>query len=185
MAPDEQAVDPAARRRRWKRIRTSVTLLVLIGFVVGAASYSWRNVVEADDEESTVSASGGCAPAAPTAAPKPAEVEINVYNSTDRNNLASDVAGRMQDRGFVVLDIANDPLDKSIDRTAEVRASPDNRAAARLVASMVPGAAFVADERSEATVDLVLGSAFKSLANPSAGGGRPKDLPPCEPSPSG
>lgn len=184
MAPDEQAVDTAARRRRWKRIRTSVTLLVLIGFVVGAASYSWRNVVEADDEPATP-ASEGCAPAAPTAAPDPAEIELNVYNSTDRNNLASEVGGQMQDHGFIVLDIANDPLAKSIDRPAEVRSRADNRAAARLVASMVPGAVFVADERNEATVDLVLGDGFESLADPSTDAARPTDLPPCGPAEDG
>lgn len=181
MAPEEQASDPAARRRRWKRVRTSVTLLVLIGFVVGAAWYSWRNVIDQEDDAAAPVSGAACAPGAPTAAPDPAQIEVNVYNSTSRNGLASAVARQIRERGFIVLDIANDPLDKSIDVPAEVRSHTDQQAAAALVATLVQGAAYVPDERGDATVDLVLGEKFTKLAPPSASGKAPAtDLPPCE-----
>ena len=163
MAPDEQAAEEAARRHRWKRIRTSVTLLVLVGVVVGAAWYSWQSVTENDDP-TVLSTNPACAPGAPTAAPAPADIQLNVYNATNRQGLASTVARELRDRGFVILDIDNDPLDKTITGTAEIRANASQQAAASLVASLVPGSAFIGDERSEAVIDLVLGDAFDKLA---------------------
>ncbi|RIQ20345.1 LytR C-terminal domain-containing protein [Jiangella rhizosphaerae] len=181
---EELTVEEAARRHRWRRIRTSVTLLVLIGVVIGAAWYSWSNVV--DDGETTASGPTGepCAPGVPTAAPAPADVQVNVYNSTDRNGLASTVAREVRARGFVVVDVDNDPLERSITGTAEVRSRPDDQAAAELVATLVPGAVYVPDERTEATIDLVLGDAFQALADPAAPPATPAaGLPPCQAAP--
>ncbi|WP_051425527.1 LytR C-terminal domain-containing protein [Jiangella gansuensis] len=181
MAFDEQTPeDEHARRRRWKRIRTSVTLLVLVGIVVGAAWFSWRNVVGEDDEVTAGSSSQACAPGEPTAAPAPADIQINVYNSTDRNGLASAVARQVRERGFVVVDVDNDPLDRDITGTAEVRSGPEHQAAAGLVASLVPGATYVPDERTEPVIDLVLGETFEALADPAAPAPT-STLPACEP----
>ncbi|TDD97546.1 LytR C-terminal domain-containing protein [Jiangella asiatica] len=185
MAFDEQMSEgDYARRRRWKRIRTSVTLLVLIGFVVGAAWYSWRNVVNDEGGEAAAEQSDqACAPGVPTAAPAPADIQVNIYNATDRNGLASAVARLVRERGFVVVDIDNDPLDREITGTAEVRSGPDQQAAAGLVASLVPGATYVPDERTDAVVDLVLGEAFEALADPAAPAPTASStLPPCQPS---
>ncbi|PZF83601.1 LytR C-terminal domain-containing protein [Jiangella anatolica] len=179
---DEQLTEEeAARRHRWRRIRTSATLLILIGVVIGAAWYSWSNVV---DEGETSAASSGepCALGVPTAAPAPADVLVNVYNSTDRNGLASAIAREVRGRGFTVVDVDNDPLDRTIAGTAEVRSRPDDQAAAELVATMVPGAVYVPDERTEATIDLVLGEAFEALADPAAPPPTPAaGLEPCTP----
>ncbi|TDC48085.1 LytR family transcriptional regulator [Jiangella ureilytica] len=182
MAFDEEQLteEQSARRRRWRRIRTSVTLLVLIGVVIGAAWYSWDNVVGEDDSATSDTGNQPCAPGVPTAAPAPAEVQINVYNATDRNGLASAVAGQVRDRGFVVVDVDNDPLGRDITGTAEVRSGPAAQAAAELVATLVAGAVYVPDERTEATIDLVLGDAFEALADPAAPPPTPAaDLPPC------
>ncbi|TDD67015.1 LytR family transcriptional regulator [Jiangella aurantiaca] len=182
---DEQLTEEeAVRRRRWRRIRTSVTLLVLIGVVIGAAWYSWDNVV--DDGETAASGPTGepCAPGAPTSAPAPANVQVNVYNATERNGLASAVARQVRERGFVVVDVDNDPLDRAITGTAEVRSRADDQAAAELVATLVPGAVYVPDERTEATIDLVLGDAFEALSDPAAPPATPAaGLPPCEAAP--
>lgn len=181
MALDERAAGEAARRRRWKRIRTSVTLLILVGVVVGAAWYSWRSVTE-DEEPQAASTTQACVPNAPTAAPAPGDIQLNVYNSTDRRGLASSVAKELRSRGFSVLEIANDPLDKLIEGSAEIRSNSSQQAAASLIAALVPGASFLPDERTEPVVDLVLGNAFEALAAADAPvGPPPTGLPVCEP----
>ncbi|WP_166347702.1 LytR C-terminal domain-containing protein [Phytoactinopolyspora limicola] len=161
--PTEEYED--SPRHTWRHVRTAVTLLILVGFVVGAAWYSWNNVLTGDDDEAAPRAAPTCVPVAPTDAPDPEAIELNVYNATQRGGLARDVAAAMRERGFTILDVANDPLERSVDGTAEVRSHEDQRDAATLVASLVPDAVIVADERSSETVDLVLGNDFEELAS--------------------
>lgn len=182
MAFEDQTIEDVDRRRLWTRVRTVATLLVLIGVVVGAASYSWRNVMGNEDGDVASTTTMPCAPGVPTTAPAPAEIQVNVYNATDRSGLASAIAKQMRDRGFVVVDVDNDPLNKKVEGTAEVRAHSDHWAAAGLVASLVPDAAYLPDDRSDQVVDLVLGDAFEALVNPDAPAPTPSsDLPACQP----
>jgi len=154
----------ARHRHTGRHIRTAVTLLVLLGFVSFAALHGWRAISgDAADEEA---ATQQCLPAAPADGPPPGEVQVNVYNATTRSGLASTTAGQLRERGFVILDVANDPLARQIDGTAEVRANPAQQAAANVVLAQLPGAVFVPDQRAEPTIDLVLGDGFESLAVP-------------------
>jgi LytR cell envelope-related transcriptional attenuator len=170
----------ARQRNTGRHLRTAVTLLVLVGFVSFAALSGWRAITgDAADEDA---AAQQCLPAAPADGPPPGEVQVNVYNATTRSGLASSTAGQLRERGFVILDVANDPLARQIDGTAEVRANPAQQAAANVVLAQLPGAVFVPDERAEPTIDLVLGNAFESLAvplppepDPAAGGEAPAD----------
>ncbi|WP_165367759.1 LytR C-terminal domain-containing protein, partial [Phytoactinopolyspora endophytica] len=73
------------------------------------------------------------------------------------------VASEMRDRGFTILDVANDPLEESVEESAEIRLHPEMEAAAGLVAAMVPGSVLVRDERSSESVDLVIGEDFEGL----------------------
>jgi hypothetical protein len=154
--------------------RTVITMLVLAGLVFFAGLFAWDSITD-PDESSDRAPGPTCQPAAPTDAPPPAEIELNVYNATDRNGLASSIAGEMRTRGFAILDVANDPSGREITGTAEVRAHLDSQAAASLVMAQVPGAVFVADNRTDGTVDLVVGVAFEALAPP---GGAPAPVPP-------
>ena len=154
----------ARHRNTGRHLRAAVTLLVLVGFVSSAAIYGWRAITgEAADEDA---AAQQCLPAAPVDGPPPGEVQVNVYNATTRSGLASSTAGQLRERGFVILDVANDPLARQIDGTAEVRANPAQQAAANVVLAQLPDAVFVPDQRAEPTIDLVLGEAFQSLAVP-------------------
>ncbi|HEY9411366.1 MAG TPA: LytR C-terminal domain-containing protein [Jiangellaceae bacterium] len=180
MALDESAVDDdvARRRQQWRHFRTAITLLVLVVVVVGAAWFSWQNVMgsSADDDPS---AGPTCAPVAVEGAPPVGEIQLNVYNATSRSGLASEVADQMTAAGFAVTDVANDPLNKSIEGSAEVRSNPAQQAAASVVAAMVPGAVYVPDERPSATVDLVLGEAFEAVGAPPTAAASTSTLPPC------
>jgi hypothetical protein len=60
--------------------------------------------------------------------------------------------------------VANDPLGKSVKGVAEVRYGPSGAEGAKLLVYYVPGAVLVADQRTDASVDLVLGEKFKTIA---------------------
>jgi hypothetical protein len=172
LQPDLGGDTRSAADRRHQR--TVITMLVLAGMVFIAGWYAWDSITDPDESSDRASAPT-CQPAAPTNAPPPAEIGLNVYNATDRNGLASSIAGEMRTRGFAILDVANDPSGREITGTAEVRAHLDSQAAASLVMAQVPGAVFVADNRTDGTVDLVVGAAFEALAPP---GGAPAPVPP-------
>jgi hypothetical protein len=175
LQPDlgEDTRSPADRRHQ----RTVITMLVLAGLVFIAGLYAWGSITNPDETSDGVASAPTCQPAAPTDAPPPAEIGLNVYNATDRNGLASSIAGEMRTRGFAILDVANDPSGRVITGTAEVRAHLDSQAAASLVMAQVPGAVFVADNRTDGTVDLVVGAAFEALAPP---GAVPAPVPPAD-----
>lgn len=98
--------------------------------------------------------------------PKPGTVSINVYNATDRTGLAAGTAGVLKGRGFTVGEIANDPLGKTIKASAELRHGPKGKANATLLSFYIPGAKLVADDRTDASVDVVLGEKFKAVRSP-------------------
>ncbi len=95
--------------------------------------------------------------------PAPATVSVNVYNATDTTGLAARTAATMKARGFTVGDVDNDPLDKTIKASAEIRYGPKGKENAQLVRFYVAGAKLVADDRTDASVDLVLGEKFKNV----------------------
>ncbi len=110
------------------------------------------------------------------ALPKPSQIIVNVYNATSKTGLAGTTAKDVRTRGFVVGTISNDPLNRARDGSGEVRFGKNGRAAATVVRAMLPTAALVQDARADASVDLVLGDAFSSLAAPSTAGAT---APPC------
>lgn len=158
--------DDVGHRRIWRRMRTAVTLLVLIGLVVWAAWYAWQVVTEpaaTADENEPATSTAACAVAVPTDAPPPEEITVNIYNGTSRNGLASQVAREMREQGYVILDVANDPLNRSITGVAEIRAANSDDVTVQWIMSQFPGAVFVADERTDEAIDVVLGEQFETI----------------------
>ena len=98
--------------------------------------------------------------------PKPGTVSINVYNATDRTGLAASTAGVLKGRGFTVGEIANDPLGKTVRPSAELRYGPKGEQNAKLLSFYIPGAKLVQDDRTDASVDVVLGEKFKAVRSP-------------------
>ena len=161
---DDEAitVESAAYQRARKRRRTTITLLALLVVLLGTYYYAssyWRN-------PSTPAASATCTPSVPATGPVlPQQVRVTVYNATKRSGLAAIVTKPLKDRGFVVGSPANDPAKRTIQQSAEVRFGPAGERAAQLVLAQVPGAVPVPDQaRTDATVDLVIGEGFQSLA---------------------
>ena len=153
------------RRRRRRRAAITLTLVavvLLVTFTYAAAYFQgWVGT-----RAPKAVASPSCQAATPLEVLTPRAVTVNVYNSTDRANLAASVAKSLRTQGFKVVGVANDPLGRTLSGVGEIRHGPDGEAAAALVVARLPGAKVVLDNRTDATVDLVLGKTFKVLTAP-------------------
>jgi hypothetical protein len=159
------------RRRRRHQITLVLVLLLLLGAgVVAAGYYTGRLGGPADSGAAPPKPTCRTATARPstraTRAPalSPTKVRVNVYNTTTIDGLAARVAASLRQRKFVIRAVANDPRDSKPAGTAVVRYGTKGTAAARLVAAQVPRATLQRDARRSATVDLVIGKAFRTLA---------------------
>lgn len=153
-------VDSGALTYRSRRRRAAITLSIAVLVLFFAFWYALSYYNASNDPART--ASPACNTA--IAGVKAKDVTINVYNATNRTGLAAATARTLRDRGIRVATVANDPLNKTIKGTAEVRHGKSGLAAAKAVLPLVPGAKRVQDGRADGTVDIVLGNAFKALA---------------------
>ena len=136
--------------------------LLLGATVVYAGSYVQGWVSPAPKAVANASCNGAASHRALT----PGDVTINVYNSTARTGLAASAASALQKQGFDVATVDNDPLGKTILGVGEIRHGPSGAAGAVLAAARLPGARLVLDDRMDASVDLVLGTTFRTLIVP-------------------
>lgn len=105
----------------------------------------------------------------PAPLPQPSGVTLNVYNATSKGGLAKSTADELAKRGFKVGKFGNapDPYDKKIGASAIILAGPAGEAAAREAGTQVAGSTVKIDpKRTGKTVDLMIGSAFTTLATP-------------------
>ena len=153
---------PAAREAERRRRKSLITLgVILLGlFFAFWWAYSYYR---ASSEPNRPSGSATCRTLAPDEV-TPAKVTLNVYNATKRNGLGSATSKLVAARGFVIGTVSNDPMKKAVAAPAEVRFGPAGEKSAALVVALVPGAVPVKDTRADASVDLVIGDAFKELA---------------------
>lgn len=96
----------------------------------------------------------------------PGNAEVGVLNATDRQGLAAQVATNLTVYGFTrARPAGNDLLHGSgtMRCTAQIVFGPTGTPAARTLALVLPCAQLVTDQRPDATVDLILGSAFSTL----------------------
>jgi uncharacterized membrane protein (DUF485 family) len=152
------------RRRRAAVTLTAVTLLLFGTFVYAAVHV--QELVGATTPGPTATAT---CHGVTTTIVTPSLVTVNVYNATSRDGLAASVAESLQKLGFNVDKVGNDPLSLSVLGVAEIRRGPAGDAGAALTARLVPGAKVVPDERTDDTVDIVLGNTFTRLSAPPQG----------------
>lgn len=156
------------RRRRRQRAAitlTLVTALLLATFVY--AAFFIQGWVSTTAPKTLASAA--CHTATSAQPVTPSLVTINVYNATNRDGLAASVAKSLQQQGFKIATIGNDPLGMSIQGVGEIRSGQAGAAGASLAATRLSGATIVLDGRTDATVDLVLGNKFTALSAPPKG----------------
>lgn len=118
---------------------------------------------------------GACESASPSPAvravgfPKPADITVNVYNATPRSGLAKATAEELRKRGFTIGKVGNAPIayDKKVPGTGVLLGA---RGAAKgafpVLGTHLKGASAKTDTRATADVDLIIGTAFRSLAAP-------------------
>jgi hypothetical protein len=160
----ESALAIYRRRRRRRAIFTMICVaMVLLWSVLYASSYVQGWVPKADSA-SLINAS--CSESTTRQPLKPPDVTVNVYNSTARTGLAAVAARAMMRQGFKVASTDNDPLGKSVLTVGEIRHGPTGLEGAQIVATRLPGATLVLDDRLDATVDVVVGSRFRGVKAP-------------------
>lgn len=164
--------------RRQKTPVVAIVLVVVGMLVLFGAGFGLTRIIQgatSGDSSSTASDSSGGSSSEPipcvtvtvtpgAGVPSPSQVTTNVYNATDRTGLAATTAEELQKRGFVIGTIDNDPLSKTVTVSAEIRHGPSGESAARLMSFYFPGSILVNDNRKDATIDTVIGSAFTAVA---------------------
>jgi hypothetical protein len=170
-----------SRPRITHHSRTAITMLVLVGFVLAASIYGWRALTAPVGTGGAIGEVVGapCAPVGGDPLPKPSAIELNVFNGTERNGLASKAAGDLRKRGFVVLEIGNARPDELEEGVALVRGSLDSQAQAAVVLGLLPGAEFRPDNRPDTSIDIIFGEKYKKLAKKGSDYKPKKGVPRC------
>lgn len=163
---DEEPGQREQSARRWRKARHAVaisllTLLVVAGIGMAWAVLSGRLTIPQPASKPTL----------PTTCPAgtydylpPDKVTVNVFNAAGKEGLAGEVADQLKARKFAVKAVGNERL--AMDSPAIVRGGFGGEAAAFTLQRNVPGSVYVRDGRADASVDLILGSSFKSPADP-------------------
>jgi hypothetical protein len=93
-------------------------------------------------------------------------IQLNVYNATDKSGLAKEVALELKQRKFKVDKTGNDPLGKPVEGVAVLRYGPKMVGSAWVVRSYFLNEAVreFDPSRQDETIDVVLGPSFQKLA---------------------
>jgi LytR cell envelope-related transcriptional attenuator len=128
----------------------------------------WWRVLHRDDSSGASSSPQAPAPTCassghPVTFPKPARVSVTVYNAAGRDGLAATVGTQLKSRGFVLKSPQTAPSE--LTGVGQIQYGRSGRSGATLLALYVPGSKLVEISRSDAGVDLYLGTGFKSVAS--------------------
>jgi LytR cell envelope-related transcriptional attenuator len=148
-------VQPRPRRRiHWQ---TPITMVVLIGILVGGGWWGWRSLTESTADPNCVQQK------LPNNRLVPDQVVVNVYNGGARAGTAAELAATLEKRGFNIGKIMNEPNGRTINVVA-VRGTTAKAPEVLLVAGQMSQKAWVyADNRPDHTVDIVVGKGFTTV----------------------
>jgi hypothetical protein len=98
---------------------------------------------------------------------KLADAKIRVLNASGQGGQAAEVAGELRDLGFAEPAAANDTVyaKARLECQGQIRFGPSGRAAAAAVWLVAPCTELYQDQRSDATVDLAIGTEFTELTH--------------------
>ncbi|MFF3326058.1 LytR C-terminal domain-containing protein [Streptomyces sp. NPDC002889] len=169
--------DKYPRMRRPRNRRRIILAAVAAAVALSLAGWGTLQLIDVfTGGGASTSASGGadCKPSpAPSPShsaapppPMPGQITVNVYNATPRSGLAKAAADELRRRGFSIGKVGNAPAayDKKVAGTALLLGGTEaHEGAFRVLATQLRGSRLKTDTRETADVDLVLGTAFKSL----------------------
>jgi LytR cell envelope-related transcriptional attenuator len=95
------------------------------------------------------------------------DTKIRVLNASGQGGQAAEVAGELRDLGFVEPTAANDTVyaNTRLECQGQIRFGPSGRAAAAAAWLVAPCTELFQDQRSDATVDLAIGTEFSELTH--------------------
>ncbi|MFD8207286.1 LytR C-terminal domain-containing protein [Streptomyces sp. NPDC059695] len=167
-------VYPRMRRpHRRRRIALASAAAVVVLGAAGWGTLQLVDVFSGDGTKTTAGKQADCKPApkattAPAAAlPKPAQITVNVYNATPRSGLAKTTADELKKRGFKIGKVGNAPTayDKKVPGAGLLLGAPAaTKGAFTVLGTQLAGATTRTDTRGTADVDLIIGTAFKTLS---------------------
>jgi hypothetical protein len=98
---------------------------------------------------------------------KLADAKIKVLNASGQGGQAAEVAGELRDLGFAEPTAANDPVyaGSRLECQGQIRFGRSGRAAAAAVWLVAPCAELFQDQRTDAGVDLAIGTQFSQLSH--------------------
>jgi LCP family protein required for cell wall assembly len=99
-------------------------------------------------------------PAVAAGGPRPSDLTVQVANASDRAGLAGKIADTLRGLGFGIGEVTN--AAQSTSQTL-IRYSPDQAAAAQLLAVTIPAATTVPDPGAGGVLQLVLGRSFDGV----------------------
>ncbi|MFF0062905.1 LytR C-terminal domain-containing protein [Streptomyces sp. NPDC005279] len=165
--------DTYPRMRRPRNRRRIITAVIAGAVALGLAGWGTLQLIDVFAGDSETSAAGrkaDCKPApglsAAPPAPKPGQITVNVYNATPRGGLAKAAADELKRRGFAIGKVGNAPAayDKKVPGTAILLGAPNAyEGAFRVLGTQLRGSLLKTDTRATADVDLIIGTAFKTL----------------------
>jgi hypothetical protein len=157
---------PPVRPRSGRRPLPPLIFLLVLAL---AALGTWWYVIRHEGQQ-TAKEEQACQSAEAEAPPTldPATLHLRVLNATDTAGLATTVKDSLVERGFIVDEVGNDSSGRTVTGVGELRHGPRGADAAKYVTVYLPGAGDVQDTRADATVDVVIGPDFKTLATPDA-----------------
>lgn len=151
----------AARRARRRAALVIVALLLGLLAVFGvsmAYMQGWISMPGGGSEDAGPTAT------APPPSVTPAEVSVNVYNAGGIAGAAGRAGDALSARGFAVATVANDPEGAEVPGVGVIRHGPEGLEEATLLLGVLPeGVELVADTRTAASIDLVLGAQWADL----------------------
>jgi hypothetical protein len=153
---------PPVRPRSGRRPLPPLIFLLVLAL---AALATWWYVLRQEGQQ-TAQEEQACQSAEAAAPPTldPATVHLRVLNATDTAGLATTVKDSLTERGFIVDEVGNDSSGRTVTGVGELRHGPRGTDPANYVRVYVPGAGDFLDVRADATVDVVLGPEFTTLA---------------------
>lgn len=150
-----------------RRIFHGIILTLLIAAIIAAVLVALA-IMRGDITFPQAKPSPTPTPTCPTQAfsyPPPKQTKVRVFNSTRERGLAGRTAKALEGRGFTVTKVGNKelPFDEG---TAVIMSGPKGEANAFSVQRNIPGAVYVPDLRTNASVDVIVGSDFTVLVAP-------------------
>ncbi|WP_330179550.1 envelope integrity protein Cei [Nocardia sp. NBC_01503] len=179
------STDPEGRpfiRRRWEPWAAMVGVIAVI--CVGV----WFKALTTTEADPGAMACNSPSPASSTAAPAAAPLgqrvgqsrlrdvepvalaqsKVRVFNANGQRGQAAHVASELGDLGFASapdVQVGNDPVyvNGDLECTGQIRFGVNGRPAAAAVQLVAPCAELIEDQRTDDTVDFVLGSLFRDI----------------------